>query len=65
MTNAEAIIRLQAKLRYTQKLIEVELGDERKNFWRQQDIAAFELAVAALEYLHNVQEYEASQVPIA
>ena len=62
MTNLEAAKRIAEKVRYTESKI-AESPADRANFWREQDCTAFSLAIAALKYLHELQEYEASQVP--
>ncbi len=60
MTNNEAIKRIQEKIRYMTSKIAESPTTDRANFWREQDCAAFELAIAALEYAEQMRLYEES-----
>jgi hypothetical protein len=65
LTPHEAIARLENRDRFLAVKIEGLIAENRPTFWLEQDREAIALAVSALDYLHQVQEYEASQNPRA
>ncbi len=61
MTPLEAVARLQNRATFlTDKIAQMQ-ADGRSVYWYEKDLEANALAISALEYLHNVQEYETSQ----
>ena len=65
MTPQMAITRLQNRDVHLAERISQNLAKSVSSYWLEQDREAIALAISALEYLHNVNEYEASQVPTA
>jgi hypothetical protein len=61
MTPQEAICRLQSRDNYVARKITELQAEGHQTFWFEQDRESIALAISALEYLHQVQEYEASQ----
>jgi len=63
LTPLEAVARLQARSVFlTDKIAKLQ-AEGRNVYWFEKDVEANDLAISALRYLHEVQEYEASQVP--
>jgi len=62
MTPREAIERLQNRDAFLAEKVSKLQAEGRSVFWFEKDREANALAISALEYLHNVQEYEASQI---
>jgi hypothetical protein len=60
LTNKDAMQRVQQKVNFLSRKV-AENPDERKRFWEERDLEAFQLALAALEYVEAVAAYEASQ----
>jgi hypothetical protein len=60
MDIATAIGRLNNRDHYLKEQIEKR---PEKSHWMQMDIEAIALAISALVYLRDIQEYEASQAP--
>jgi hypothetical protein len=56
-----AIKRLENRDKYLAERIALNLEAGVSSYWLEQDRAALALAISALEYLDQVQEYEASQ----
>jgi hypothetical protein len=63
MTNAEALERLQARETFLNDKLAALQSENRNAYWTERDIEANDLAMAALEYVASVEEYESSQVP--
>jgi len=64
VTPLEAIARLQNRSVFlTEKIAKLTL-EGRGTYWFEKDVEANDLAISALEYLHHVQEYEASQFQV-
>jgi hypothetical protein len=60
VTNYEAIQRIKQKISYTEDLISKN-QNARQKFWQEQDLAAFLIAVASIEYAQQMADYEAAQ----
>jgi hypothetical protein len=61
MTNKMAIARVESKIRYLKSRLSDPATPERTAHFVSLDLTAFEMAVAALQYLHEFAEYEAAQ----
>jgi hypothetical protein len=61
MTPREAIERLQKRESFLAEKISKLQAEGRNVYWFEKDAEANTLAISALEYLHQVQDYEASQ----
>jgi len=61
VTNLEAIGRIRQQINYLHTKLTDGTMSERAAFWKQLDIEAFEMAIAALQYAHDVAEYKAAQ----
>jgi hypothetical protein len=62
MSTHDAIKRLQNRDVYLAQRITVNESAAKSSFWLEKDREAIALAISALEYLHAVKEYEASQL---
>lgn len=63
LTPHEAVARLQARSVFLTDKIAKLTVEGRSTYWFEKDIEANDLAISALNYLHDVQEYDKSQVP--
>lgn len=61
MTPQQAIERLQNRSTFLADKITKLQAEGRSTYWFDKDVEANDLAISALEYLDQVQAYEASQ----
>jgi len=61
MTPKEAIERLEHRATYVASKIEEAKANGKYTFWLEKDRDAIALAISALDYLDQVQQYEATQ----
>jgi len=61
MTPLQAVERLRNRQTFLTSKIATMEAEGRSSFWFLKDIEAIDLAISALEYLHNVTEYEKAQ----
>jgi hypothetical protein len=64
MTNHDAIKRLQNRDEYLVAKIAAIEAEGRSAFWFYADREALAIAIAAIEYVIEMQKYEQSQVPL-
>jgi hypothetical protein len=61
ISNAVAVQRLRQKITYLQGRLVDPNTPQKTLYWANLDVEALELAIAAINYLNDVQEYEKSQ----
>jgi hypothetical protein len=58
MTPLEAIGRLRNRAVFLEKKIAERKLDGQNTYWFEQDVIAIDTAIAALQYVHEMREYE-------
>ena len=61
MTPLEAIGRLRNRVMFLERKIAENKLEGKNVFWFEQDVLAIDTAISALQYVHEMQQYEAAQ----
>ena len=61
MSPLEAIGRLRNRTVFLENKIEERKLEGKSTFWFEQDVIAMDTAISALQYVHEMAEYEAAQ----